>query len=325
MEFFIILILLFAYQQTHNTSLYQQQTIYDLNSLLNENPSSAGSYGVDNFDLSLLGADYYSFGNDGNFSSSINSSPESALSIEIDASYTYPVIQLKQEDHQDWGNQQYYLQSSSLISPISPATTIHSSPSPCPSIDFTSIKQEYPIILPPSPPDSNGVPSPQSIHCDHFKVEQFDDSYQTSVLSPSTGESFIDINYLLEVENKKQDHQVLRGFLQDTTFQRKHNLKPLPLENLFGGLTQRGDIEPVISLALQHAKQEVQATCNALSISPNPQDWTERHVQLWITSTIKQFKLESLEKCEILFPENGQMFAMLSDEEFTQRAPQVSL
>lgn len=271
--------------------------------------------------MSLLGADY-TFANELNNNNSTSES--SALSIEIDASYTYPVIPLKQED---WNNQQYYLQSSSLISPISPATTTHSSPSPCPSLEFTTIKQEYPINLPPSPPDSNGVPSPQSTHhCDNIKVEQFEDNYQSSVLSPSTGESFIDINYLLEVDNKKQqqDHQVLRGFLQDTSFQRKHNLKPLPLENLFGGLTQRGDIEPVFSLALQHAKQEVLATCNALNISPNPQDWTEPQVQLWINSTIKQFKLEPLDKCEMIFPENGQMFAMLSDEEFTQRAPQVN-
>lgn len=299
----------------------QQQTIYDLNSLLNDSSSTTTSYGIDNFDLSLLGADY-SFDNEINLTSSAATS--SALSIEIDASFTctYPVTQLKQEE-QDWSNQNYYLQSSSLISPISPATTTHSSPSPCPSVEYT-IKQEFPLVLPPSPPDSNGVPSPQSIHCDNFKVEQFDEGYQSSVLSPSAGESFIDINYLLD-SDKKQDHQVLRGFLQDTSFQRKHNLKPLPLENLFGGLSQRGDIEPVISLALQHAKQEVQATCNALNISPNPYDWTEQQVQLWINWTVKQFKLEPVEKSEIIFPENGQMFAMLSDEDFMQRTPQVRI
>jgi hypothetical protein len=296
--------------------LYQQQTVYDLNSLLSD---SSSTYGVDNFDLSLLGTDYQ-------FDHYQQLKLDDALSIEIDNSYqsTYhaQLAQLKQEDISDWPAPQHYYQSSQLISPISPATT-HSSPSPCPE-QFATIKQEYQIVLPPSPPDSNGVPSPQS----NFKVEQFDDSYQT-VLSPSSGgENFIDINYLLEAESsgKKplQDHHVLRGFLQDTTFQRKHNLKPLPLENLFGGLTQRGDIEPVISLALQHAKQEVQATCNALKISPNPQEWTEEQVQLWINSTIKQFKLEPITKSELVFPENGQMLAMLSDEEFIRRAPQVS-
>lgn len=317
--------------------MYQQQTIYDLNSLLVDPTSS--TYGIDNFDLSLLGSDYHQFDNyqqlkfdDINISSDAERN-NLALSIEIDSNNSYqspayptPITQLKQEDPLDWNQQSYYLNSTSLISPISPATTIYSSPSPCPTFDQV-IKQENNINLPPSPPDSNGVPSPQSIHhCENFKIEQFDDSYQTA-LSPSTGENFIDINYYLENRDQKpqQDHQVLRGFLQDTTFQRKHNLKPLPLENLFGGLSQRGDIEPVISLALQHAKQEVQATCNALKISPNPHEWTESQVQLWLNSTIKQFKLESLPKCEILFPENGQMLAMLSDEEFIKRAPQVSL
>lgn len=252
------------------------------------------------------------------------------LSIEIDNCYQYPTqTQLKQEDNQDWPQQNYYFQSSSLLSPISPATTGHSSPSPCPSLEFPSIKQEK-VFLPLSPPDSTGVPSPQSIHCDNYKLEQFDEqSYSNqAVLSPNSAENSIDIKYLLEssknLEQKKQDHQVLREFLQDTSFQRKHNLKPLALESLFGGFTQQGDIEPVISLALQHAKQEVKATCDALKISPDPQQWTEQQVQLWINSTIKQFKLVPISKSDLLFPENGQMFAMLSDEEFIQRAPQVS-
>lgn len=305
-----------------------------MSSFLNETTTS--SYGVDSFDLSLLGSDYAFDGYQGTqvkcedveiWSQSANNL---TLSIEIDNGYQYPTqTQLKQEDNHDWPQQNYYFQSSSLLSPISPATTGHSSPSPCPSLEFPSIKQEK-VFLPLSPPDSTGVPSPQSIHCDNYKLEQFDEqSYSNqAVLSPNSAENSIDIKYLLEssknLEQKKQDHQVLREFLQDTSFQRKHNLKPLALESLFGGFTQQGDIEPVISLALQHAKQEVKATCDALKISPDPQQWTEQQVQLWINSTIKQFKLVPISKSDLLFPENGQMFAMLSDEEFIQRAPQVS-
>ncbi|CAO1316453.1 unnamed protein product [Diamesa tonsa] len=333
-----------------NTTLYQQQqqqqSIYDLNALLSDNQGH--SYGVDSFDLSLLNSDYFL---DTNYQSQNNkfdfedelcvpqssSAANLALSIEIDNSYQFQSqTQFKQEDNFEWHQQsQYYSNYSSLLSPLSPAATTHSSPSPCPSVEFPIIKQEITsnfLFLPPSPPDSNGVPSPaaQNICCDNLKVEQFED-YQTN-LSPNSSENSIHISYLLEPEleqsvkqrqQQQQDHQVLREFLQDTTFQRKHNLKPLALESLFGGLTQRGDIEPVISLALQHAKQEVTATCNALKISPDPSQWTQQQVQLWIKSTIKQFKLDPIEKCDLVFPENGQFLAMLSDEEFILRAPQI--
>lgn len=311
------------FSQANTTSLFQHQSSYDLNSFLNDNTIS---YGVDSFDLSLLGSEYAFDSYQQPKCEDVTSASNLALSIEIDNCYQqYPTqSQLKQEDNHDWQQQQYYLQSSSLLSPISPAATTHSSPSPCPSLDYSNIKQEQLLFLPPSPPDSNGVPSPQSIHCDSYKVEQFDDQF--SVLSPNCAENSIDIKYLLENsrEQKQQDHQVLREFLQDTSFQRKHNLKPLALESLFGGLTQQGDIEPVICLALQHAKQEVQATCKALNISPDPQQWSEQQVQLWISSTVSQFKLEPIVKSELAFPEDGQSFAMLSDEEFIRRAPQVS-
>lgn len=179
------------------------------------------------------------------------------------------------------------------ISTAPPATLIYP-PSPCPSIEQNfhnfSIKQEY-HILPPSPPESSGAPSPA---CSDIKSEPETDTEST----------FIDFNSLLKksinfVEtstspppksikpphnspvqqqqsqqqqqiNKKpaQDHQLLREYLQDTSFQRKHNLKPLALESLIGGLGARGDIEPVISLALEHAKRDAQATCAILKISP---------------------------------------------------------
>lgn len=134
-------------------------------------------------------------------------------------------------------------------------------PSPAPSIDqqiHFNIKQEYISLFPPSPPDSNGAPSPR---CD-IKSE------------PDTDiEASIDIDSLLQksfeaLEPKKQDHQLLREYLQDTSFQRKHNLKPLALESLLGGWGSRGDIEPVISLALEHAKRDIQQTCATINISP---------------------------------------------------------
>ena len=66
----------------------------------------------------------------------------------------------------------------------------------------------------------------------------------------------------------KGDHQLLRECLQDTSFQRRHNLKPVALESLLGGWESRGDIEPVISLAIEQARRDVEDTCAQLNISP---------------------------------------------------------
>lgn len=268
---------------------------------------SVADFGMDSFDL-------FSYRND---SSSKNNW---SLSIEIEnyqnGNNNTQVHQFKQEDNADWYQQKSLLHASAMMSPISPATTVNSSPSPCPSENF-QFKREV-AFLPPSPPESNGVPSPQYHH--EFKMEQVD-----NLLSPSSTEDSIDISKILQenFKDEKKDYNTLREVLQDTSFQRKHNLKPLTLESLFGEFEQEKDIEPVISLALQHAKLEIQATCGSLNISTNPQNWTSKQVQLWINFTIKQFELDSIPNSELIFPENGPNFAMLSDEDFYSRANQT--
>lgn len=190
-------------------------------------------------------------------------------------SETLPELNTSLVQQLELGHQQLNYYSSPHCSPQSQPdqyTTIFP-PSPCPSLDQStshnhhqqhqqfSIKQEYIGLFPPSPPDSNGAPSPR---CD---IKGEPDTYTSDT------ETSIDIDSLLQnsfevLEPKKQDHQLLREYLQDTSFQRKHNLKPLALESLLGGWGTRGDIEPVISLALEHAKKDVQRTCAALNISP---------------------------------------------------------
>lgn len=145
-------------------------------------------------------------------------------------------------------------------------------PSPTPSLDVNSsshfnpspitIKQEY-SLLPLSPPDSSGAPSPFSCG-EPIKMENLDGRRSDSI------DSCFEFESCKKEENHeqfvKQDHQLLREYLQDTTFQKKHNIKPLALESLLGGWTARNDIEPVISMALEQARQDVEATCTALNI-----------------------------------------------------------
>ena len=194
-------------------------------------------------------------------------------------------------------------------------------PSPTPSIELNcklNIKKEYYNsvgLYPPSPPDSNGAPSPVGYCSAEIKSEPYDiDSCEaridieqiienslddlanavaagvghsdcarsvSSVSSSPHRDCHEDLKkpissvsdsiqtVTINASEPRRDHQLLREYLQDTTFQRKHNLKPLALESLFvGDWGDRGDIEPVISLALEHARKDVQQTCVALNMSP---------------------------------------------------------
>ncbi|XP_002137059.2 DNA-binding protein D-ETS-4 isoform X1 [Drosophila pseudoobscura] len=189
--------------------------------------------------------------------------------------------------------------------------------SPSPSLDASSIKQEL-HILPPSPPESNcETPSPRSSCSESIKAEPLD----------SDIESFIDLNALLQQQqaqpDTKPDHQLLRECLEDTTFQKKHNLRPLALESFIGGLAEvRGDFEPVISLALEHAKREADAICMELQISQDPNAWTPSQVHAWLRSTLAQFKLPPAANLELKFSEDGAALALLSEEEFVRRLPE---
>ncbi|XP_055624532.1 DNA-binding protein D-ETS-4 [Toxorhynchites rutilus septentrionalis] len=215
---------------------------------------------------------------------------------------------------------QYQYYPSALLSPPQEQYAVFP-PSPTPSIpdfqslggNFVTIKQEY-CSLPPSPPDSNGAPSP--VHCSEIKTE-FD------------AEPSIDIDSLLgssrqleEDSPSKLEFQILREHLQDTSFQRKHNLKPVELESLIGGLTTRADIGSVFELALQDAQDGIQATCNELGISADPRQWTTSQVQQWLQLTMNKYGLTPLANIAALFPESGDQLALLSMDEFVRRIPQ---
>lgn len=135
-------------------------------------------------------------------------------------------------------------------------------PSPTPSIELSTyncniIRQEQSpssySLYPPSPPDSNGAPSPIGCQYMDVKINMSEPTYsgQTDLF-----------------DEPKKDYQLLREHLQDLSFQKKHNLKPLPLESLFADdWDVQDDIEPVISLALEQARKDVEQTCLTLNIS----------------------------------------------------------
>ncbi|XP_053668299.1 DNA-binding protein D-ETS-4 [Anopheles marshallii] len=116
--------------------------------------------------------------------------------------------------------------------------------------------------------------------------------------------------------------QILREHLQDTSFQRRHNLKPLELDSLIGGLTTHADIGPVFEFALQEMKNGVQATCTELGISSDPKQWTTAKVHQWLELAMGKYFLPRLDNLPVLFPENGAQLAALPLEEFVRRIPQ---
>lgn len=224
-----------------------------------------------------------------------------APSIVEDDSYLFDTTNQQQLQYQG----AYLPHQSKILTPFPPSPTpsIDFSRSKAASVKQEASQSNYlGVHYPLSPPDSNGAPSPIGHHyiCD-FKTEPIDSSCSeasvdinhifpntfdlaTHTLTPSTSplltnRSYDATNAFLtiptpstaspsEAIEEKRDHQLLREYLQDTSFQKKHNLKPLALETLFvGDWTSRDDIEPMISLALEHARKDVLQTCNTLDIS----------------------------------------------------------
>lgn len=82
------------------------------------------------------------------------------------------------------------------------------------------------------------------------------------------------------VPSKPKDHQLLREVLRDTSFQKKYNIKPIDFGFIGGDIKMeepdenaqrdlmRENIEPVLSLAIEQMRKEVDTTCAALGISP---------------------------------------------------------
>lgn len=74
------------------------------------------------------------------------------------------------------------------------------------------------------------------------------------------------------------DHRLLRQVLKDTSFQKRYNLVPVPVGELGTGFAMteqtaasldlpQDEIEPMLSLAMEQLKSEVQGTCAVLGIT----------------------------------------------------------
>ncbi|GBP07299.1 DNA-binding protein D-ETS-4 [Eumeta japonica] len=174
----------------------------------------------------------------------------------------------------------------------------------------------------------NQFPSP-SQHEEYIDIEEL--LKENQILQESVQNSYLTPK--VEIEDQPRDHILLRSALEDTSFQKKFNLKPVFLElgevkmeesSGGAGTSEEALVDPnidrVLSLAIEQSKRDVDNTCTVLGISPDPMQWSASDVKAWVLFTLQHFQLP---------PVPGEYFAMdgpalvaLTEEEFNQRAPQ---
>ncbi|XP_038213015.1 DNA-binding protein D-ETS-4-like isoform X1 [Zerene cesonia] len=173
----------------------------------------------------------------------------------------------------------------------------------------------------------NQYSSPVPQHEEYIDIEELLKGNQ--ILQDNTQQTYITPK--LEVEEPR-DHILLRSALEDTSFQKRHNLRPIPLElgsvkmeESSGGadndVLTAPDIDRVLSMAIEQSKRDVDNTCTVLGISPDPMQWSTSDVKSWVMFTLQHYNLPMVPT--EYFAMDGAALVALTEEEFNQRAPQA--
>ncbi|CAK1551562.1 unnamed protein product [Leptosia nina] len=170
----------------------------------------------------------------------------------------------------------------------------------------------------------NQYSSPVPQHEEYIDIEEL--LKENQILQDSVQQYIIP---KLELEEPR-DHILLRSALEDTTFQKRHNLRPIPIElgavkmeESSGGddALAAPDIDRVLSMAIEQSKRDVDNTCTVLGISPDPMHWSTSDVKSWVMFTVQHYNLPMVPT--EYFSMDGPALVALSEEEFHQRAPQA--
>lgn len=212
-------------------------------------------------------------------------SPYEHTNISYNQNYN-SYLNIKEEPNNNLLSPQY---SNSPYSPASTCTTYSNNSSP-----------HYIQPLSPSGYTPRPVKDEAAIDIEEFLKEnqilQESVYNQNKVLTESLNEPNILVPKKEEV-SKPKDYQLLREVLQDTSFQKRFNLRPINFDSLTGGFVPNGGlsikmeepddldsvseslmtscssalarekIEPVLSLAIEQMRKDVENTCSALGIS----------------------------------------------------------
>lgn len=141
------------------------------------------------------------------------------------------------------------------------------------------------------------------------------------------------------VPEQPKDHKLLREALSDTSYLKKFNIKPIEFEfwrdikmeepeqdDLMRSCNEeivKGNIEPVLDMAIEQLRKDVNNTCTALGISPDPSQWDSASVLSWIRWTSRHFGFS--EPVSEQWDMTGSKLVTLSEEDFTRRSPQEGM
>ncbi|XP_050681616.1 DNA-binding protein D-ETS-4-like isoform X2 [Leptidea sinapis] len=224
-----------------------------------------------------------------------------------------------------------------------PTVALHP-PSPYNSLQYSPafIKEEpnrlsvpgFASPYPLSPSDScisygsyNQYSSPVPQHDEYIDIEEL--LKENQILQESVQHQYLTPK--IEVEEPR-DHILLRSVLEDTSFQKRLNLRPIPLElgsvkmeESSGGAAEESlgtpDIDRVLSLAIEQSKRDVDNACTVLGISPDPLQWSTDDVKSWVIFTLQHYNLPMVPV--EYFAMDGPALIALTEEEFNHRAPQA--
>lgn len=127
----------------------------------------------------------------------------------------------------------------------------------------------------------NQYPSPTPQPEEYIDIEQL--LKENQILQDSTQHSYITPKTEIE---EPRDHILLRSVLEDTTFQKRFNLRPVPLElgnvkmeeSSGGDDLVAPDIDRVLSMAIEQSKRDVDSTCTVLGISPGELEFNRNSI-----------------------------------------------
>jgi len=190
-----------------------------------------------------------------------------------------------------------------------------------------------------------------------FPTERFSMSRESNLVFPLSPDSTQSQDVKMEpleflerpalISEQGDNNPLLKQCLSDTSFQTRYNLKPFNFGVTTGFVSdkkstssrsevkeepERGHkplkpslsdvkIEPLLDLAADQVKKEISQTCEALSISPNPSDWSCEHFKSWLLLTVQQFNIPMSLLNLDLWNMDGQAVVNLTEDDFKQRLP----